>query len=175
MIPSLFMDYVRGETLQGHVRPGGLPLDELLDLAMPLTEGLVAAHEQGVVHRDLKPSNVMVDEQGHLKILDFGLSRLDRSDPDSSLTRTAQVLGRDAGAASRFEHAAIGRVLAAGESDGGFVYFATPYFSRGSLASSTDLDSVACLQVLLRLSKPSTPTCVSLVSSRVMQRACTRL
>jgi eukaryotic-like serine/threonine-protein kinase len=89
------MELVRGETLQERVRSGGLGLDELLDLAIPLTEGLAAAHRQGIVHRDLKPNNVMVDDQGHLKILDFGLSRIACDSPDSSmnLTRSGEVLG----------------------------------------------------------------------------------
>ena len=89
------MELVRGETLQAQVRPGGMPLDELLDLAIPLTEGLVAAHRQSIVHRDLKPNNIMIDEQGYLKILDFGLSRIASDSPDSSmnLTKSQEVLG----------------------------------------------------------------------------------
>jgi serine/threonine protein kinase len=89
------MELLRGDTLQARVRSGGLPLDELLALAIPLTEGLAAAHRQGIVHRDLKPNNVMVDAQGYLKILDFGLSRIESDAPDSSmnLTRSAQILG----------------------------------------------------------------------------------
>ena len=54
----LTMELVEGRNLAEVVTPGGLPLAQVLDLAIPLADALVAAHEKGVVHRDLKPANV---------------------------------------------------------------------------------------------------------------------
>jgi serine/threonine protein kinase/tetratricopeptide (TPR) repeat protein len=72
----LTMELVEGRTLSTLVVPGGLALPRLLDLAIPLADALVAAHERGVIHRDLKPGNVMVTDDGWLKVLDFGLAKV---------------------------------------------------------------------------------------------------
>ena len=72
----LTMELVEGRTLADLVRPGGASLAEVLDVAIPLGEALVAAHDQGVVHRDLKPANVMLTRDGRVKVLDFGLAKL---------------------------------------------------------------------------------------------------
>ena len=56
----LVLELVEGQTLSDHVAPGGLPLVQVLQFAIPLADALVAAHEHGVIHRDLKPANVML-------------------------------------------------------------------------------------------------------------------
>ena len=79
----LTMELVEGRSLDQVVRPGGLPAARVLELAIPLADALVAAHERGVVHRDLKPANVMVTPEGRVKVLDFGVAKLSRiADPD---------------------------------------------------------------------------------------------
>ena len=78
----LTMELVEGRSLADLVTPGGLPLAQMLDLAIPLADALVAAHERGVVHRDLKPANVMVTREGRVKVLDFGLAKLTQPEPD---------------------------------------------------------------------------------------------
>ncbi len=75
-IRFITMELVEGQSLDRLVTPGGLPLSRVLELAMPLAQALVAAHERGVIHRDLKPGNVMVTRDGWVKVLDFGLAKL---------------------------------------------------------------------------------------------------
>ena len=75
----LVMELVEGETLADVLaeRRSGLPLDETLRIARQITSALEAAHEKGVVHRDLKPGNIKVKADGTVKVLDFGLAKVD--------------------------------------------------------------------------------------------------
>src|ERR1700733_12235162 len=70
------MEFVEGESLRSVLnRFGGLPQRKATDLALQICSGLKEAHAQGIVHRDLKPENVMIDGQGNVKIMDFGIAR----------------------------------------------------------------------------------------------------
>ena len=65
-----------GETLKKKIENRPLPVDEAIDIATQIAQGLAKAHESGIVHRDIKPANIMVSESGEVKIVDFGLAKL---------------------------------------------------------------------------------------------------
>ena len=83
----IVMEYIPGETLSDRLRDGRLEFPVVMQLARELTEGIAAAHRQGVVHRDLKPGNLRLTRDGHVKILDFGIAQWS-SMPDAD-TRSA--------------------------------------------------------------------------------------
>lgn len=74
--PYLVMRYIEGKTLKTFLREGALPVARVLELIRPVTAGLAYAHAQGILHRDLKPSNIMIANDGHVYLTDFGLARI---------------------------------------------------------------------------------------------------
>src|SRR6202043_631765 len=73
----LVMEYLEGETLAQRLLKGPLPLDQVLQYAIEITDALDKAHRKGVTHRDLKPGNIMLTKSG-TKLLDFGLAKLNQ-------------------------------------------------------------------------------------------------
>ncbi len=97
------MELVEGKLLSHLIPKHGLPLSRLFDIAIPLADALGTAHQKGITHRDVKPDNVMLDDEGRIKVLDFGLAKLaedpSRDDteltqlPTASVTEVGRILG----------------------------------------------------------------------------------
>jgi eukaryotic-like serine/threonine-protein kinase len=91
--PYIVLEYVAGESLNRILsREKKLPLDRALHLAEEVAEALDYAHAQGVIHRDIKPGNILLTEDGHAKIADFGIAKLNLA----HFTLPGKVLGTPA-------------------------------------------------------------------------------
>jgi hypothetical protein len=89
--PFLIMEYVDGGSLLDRCRDGAMPLEDAVDLACQLCDGLAKAHDLGIIHRDIKPANVLLTKDGAPKLTDFGLAKAQTG--DHGQTMTGAVLG----------------------------------------------------------------------------------
>jgi serine/threonine protein kinase len=92
-IPYIVMEYIAGRTLEERLSdPTRLPLPLVLRLIQEIAEALHYSHQRGVIHRDVKPGNIMVTEENHAKLADFGVAKFDVS----NLTIAGQLFGTPA-------------------------------------------------------------------------------
>lgn len=89
----IVLEYVEGEELKDVIDAGNLTTEERLDIASQIASGIHIAHEKGVIHRDIKSRNIMMDISGTVKIMDFGLARLEGTD---HITKTGTTIGTTA-------------------------------------------------------------------------------
>ena len=96
--PYLVTELLEGETLRDRIS-AGLTCRRASEIGVQIARGLAAAHEKGVVHRDLKPANVFITNDGHVKILDFGLAKIatPEAEPDPAATTSTAASSTEAG------------------------------------------------------------------------------
>jgi formylglycine-generating enzyme required for sulfatase activity/tRNA A-37 threonylcarbamoyl transferase component Bud32 len=91
--PFIAMAHYAGETLAARLAHGPMPVGEIARILMQLADALDAAHTAGIVHRDLKPSNLLLTPTGQLKVLDFGLSKIETGETATQLTAAGTAVG----------------------------------------------------------------------------------
>jgi serine/threonine protein kinase len=84
------MEFIKGHSLKEKIASGPLAIDESLEIASQIAEGLLEAHNKGIIHRDIKPTNIMMTQRAQVKIMDFGLAKLEWG---VDLTKTATIMG----------------------------------------------------------------------------------
>ena len=91
--PFIVMELIEGSTLSMRMGTTPFSIHELLDIGIQIADALESAHSKGIAHRDLKPANLMINDRGQLKILDFGLAKVEaapaRKGEESSRYETA--------------------------------------------------------------------------------------
>jgi WD40 repeat protein len=137
--PFVVTELLDGHTLRTRLNDGAPPLRRALEYAVQIAQGLSAAHAKGIVHRDLKPENLFITNDGHVKILDFGLAKLVRDEGGSggqadSLVATAMT--------------EMGRVM-------GTVGYMAPEQVRGGVADHrADIFALGCVLYELLCGRP---------------------
>ncbi len=86
----MVLAFIEGQSLDKRIESGPVPVPQALDIARQIARGLEAAHEKDIVHRDVKPANAIVDDKGHVTVMDFGLALLTAG---SKLTELDTALG----------------------------------------------------------------------------------
>ena len=90
------MELLEGQTLSERIRRGQVDVTQLVEIAIQLADALESAHSRGIVHRDIKPANIYINPRGQVKVLDFGLAKIEiaRSNDHSEATAVRDELTR---------------------------------------------------------------------------------
>ena len=92
-IRYISMEYLEGTDLKQLLRDTGLSTDEAFDACAQIADGLQAIHDVGIVHRDLKTPNIMRDQRGVVRLMDFGIAKIEGAGSSGGLTTTGQIMG----------------------------------------------------------------------------------
>jgi len=98
-VPYIVSELLEGTTLRQRLTQGPLPLRQAIDYALQIVQGLIAGHERRIVHRDLKPENLFITRDGRVKILDFGVAKLQPLESErpienlTTVTKSGSVVG----------------------------------------------------------------------------------
>jgi non-specific serine/threonine protein kinase len=141
----IVMELLEGRTLAERMNRQPFEIGELLDIAIQIADALESAHAKGIVHRDLKPANVFITPRGQVKILDFGLAKIDRGRAANDETVAAGAMARG----SSGDLTVAGTVL-------GTIHYMSPEQARGQLTDArTDLFSLGA--VIYQMATGATP------------------
>ncbi|BBM86531.1 serine/threonine protein kinase [Candidatus Uabimicrobium amorphum] len=92
--PYIAMEFIHGKTLAQVIREQQMSTSQMMDILIRVGEALHDVHSNGMIHRDIKPENIMIDKDGHPKLMDFGLARV--NDETQGVTRTGDIIGTPA-------------------------------------------------------------------------------
>jgi serine/threonine protein kinase len=137
---ALVLELVEGPTLADRIAAGPLPIAETITIATQIAEALSAAHDRGVIHRDLKPANIKFAADRTVKVLDFGLARMDGKDAASEASGSPTATAN---------YTRLGQVL-------GTVAYMSPEQARGEIADRrTDVWAFACVLYEMLAGRPA--------------------
>jgi len=140
----LVMELLEGQTLGQLMSRQSLPIEKILPLAIQIADALESAHAKGIVHRDIKPANLFVTDRGQVKVLDFGLAKIERTEIPQS------------GASPSRMDTMVGGELTSPGAAVGTVSYMSPEQARGQLVDArTDLFSLGT--VLYQLASGTLP------------------
>ncbi len=132
--PFIVMEMIKGSTLAEKMGHQPFEIGQLLDFGTQIADALESAHSKGIAHRDLKPANVMINDRGQVKILDFGLAKIEAA---------AVQKGEDV---SNLETAVGSGPLTVAGTVMGTVHYMSPEQTRGQLTDArTDLFSLGAV------------------------------
>ena len=133
--PFIVMELIKGSTLAERMGRQRVEIHQLLDYGIQIADALESAHSKGIAHRDLKPANLMINDRGQVKILDFGLAKVEAAAAGSRGEEVSQLV----------TEAKSGPLTVAGTVMG-TVHYMSPEQTRGQLTDSrTDLFSLGAV------------------------------